>query len=47
MHSWGKLGKKDTKRLKDPTATSEELGAKAQCQEQKQGTVHGLHTQHH
>ena len=37
-------GQKDTKR---PTATSEEPGAKIGCQEQKQGTVHALCTQHH
>ena len=32
---------------KNPTATSEESGAKTGCQEQKQGTVHAPCTQHH
>ena len=44
MCSWGKLW---TKRPKSPTATSEEPGAKAGGQEQKQGTVHAPCTQHH
>ena len=39
----------DNKIQKDqnPTATSEEPGAKVGCWEQKQGTVHAPWTQHH
>ena len=40
------LGKK-LKKMKNPTATSEELGAKALCWEQKQGTSHAPCIQHH
>ena len=40
-------GKQDTKRPKRPTAASEEPGAKAGCQELKQGTAHAPCTQHH
>ena len=35
MCSWGKLWTKDTKRPKNPTATSKELGGKTGCPEQK------------
>ena len=50
MHSVGKFGPKDTKRQqqqKNPTAISEEPGAKIGCQEKKQGTAHAPCTQHH
>ena len=40
MCSWGKLWTKDTKRPKNPTATSKELGGKTGCQEQKHHTVY-------
>ena len=45
--SWGKFWTKDTKRpKKSPTATSEELGAKAGGPEEKQGTAHAPCTQY-
>ena len=47
MHSWGKLCTTRYKKTKNPTATSEEQGAKTGCQEQKQGTAHAPCTQHH
>ena len=47
MCNWGKLWAKDTKSPKNPTATSEELGGKTGCLEQKQGTLHGPCTQYH
>ena len=40
MCSWGKLWTKRKKKTKNPTATSEELGAKTEYWEQKQGIVH-------
>ena len=46
MCSWGKLETKDTKSPKSPTATSEGLGAKTWCQEQKRGTEHAPLTHH-
>ena len=39
-HSWDKFWTKDAKRPKNPTAASEELGAKPGCWEQKQGAAH-------
>ena len=45
--SWAKLLTKYTKRPKNPAATFEEPGAKTECWEKKQGTVHAPFTQHH
>ena len=46
MRGWVKLWTR-YKETKNPTATSEELGAKTGCWEQTQGTVHASCTQHH
>ena len=40
MQSCSKLWTIRHKEIKNPTATSEELGAKEKCWEQRQGTVH-------
>ena len=49
MHSWDKFWTQSYKETenKKTTATSEEPGAKARDQEQKQGIVHAPCTQHH
>ena len=47
MRSWGKFWTKGTQRPENPTATSEEPGAKTKRWEQKQGTAHAPCTQHH
>ena len=47
MHSWGKLWTTRYKKTKNPSATSEEPGAKAGRPEQNQSTVHAPCTQHH
>ena len=41
------MDNKIQKDQKNPTATSEELGAKTGCQGQNQGTAHAPCTQHH
>ena len=47
LQSKGKLGTTRYKKTKNPTATSEEPGAKAGGWEQKQGTSHAPCTHHH
>ena len=45
QHAWT-IRYKNTKQNKNPTATSEEAGAKTRCWEQKQGTAHAPCTHH-
>ena len=45
MCSWSKLWTKGTKRPRNSTTISEELGAKTGCWEQKQATEHAPCTQ--
>ena len=47
MCGWSKFWTQNIQKDKNPTATSEEPGAKTGCWEQKQGTVHTLCTQYH